>query len=247
MQSRICGQEERDQGAKYRPKDALCRKHKIEKTNKADRSSASFAASNQRQPFLTVSVPITIRNYVIGDDHVLIASQGGVNFYIGNNPDADGCSAIIEGDPADWWSAHHAQIARGERALGHPPKGSEVSKWYLRQALHFMRDRPGQAARLLVAKLSYFWSHWEISNYLDIRFITSNYTPIVAYLPIGFWIIGLPASVYLGFGTSAGPLGLWWGLVVGLAAVALFLLARVRARMSRELRRIMIDDPTGTP
>ena len=34
--------------------------------------------------------PVTLRNYVIGDDLVLVSAQGGANFYIGNGPDARG-------------------------------------------------------------------------------------------------------------------------------------------------------------
>ncbi|MDX1675460.1 MAG: hypothetical protein R3314_11755, partial [Longimicrobiales bacterium] len=53
--------------------------------------------------------------------------------------------------------------------------------------------------------------------------------------------------VYLGFRTEAGPVGLWWGLVAGLALVALFLVLRVRIRMRRELARIVIDDEPDGP
>lgn len=59
---------------------------------------------------------------------------------------------------------------------------------------------------------------------------------------IGFWMIGLPLSVYLGFHTHAGPRGLWWGLVAGLGAVALMLVARVWFLLRRELRSVIIDD-----
>ena len=48
---------------------------------------------------LLVILPITIRNYVVGKDVALIATQGGVNFYIGNNPQADGRTAIVPGTP----------------------------------------------------------------------------------------------------------------------------------------------------
>ncbi len=58
---------------------------------------------------------------------------------------------------------------------------------------------------------------------------------------LGFWVIGLPVSIALGFFTPAGPKGLWWGLVAGLAAVGIFLLLRVRQRLRGELRRVLID------
>jgi MATE family multidrug resistance protein len=59
---------------------------------------------------------------------------------------------------------------------------------------------------------------------------------------IGFWCIGMPVSLWLGFGLDYGAVGLWWGLVVGLVIVAVFLIARVRQREKHGLERIMIDE-----
>ncbi len=58
---------------------------------------------------------------------------------------------------------------------------------------------------------------------------------------LGFWLIGFPVSLYLGFHTSLGAAGLWWGLVVGLVVVAGLLLLRVRSRLRRDVERIVID------
>ncbi|MGQ0816001.1 MAG: MATE family efflux transporter [Gemmatimonadota bacterium] len=59
---------------------------------------------------------------------------------------------------------------------------------------------------------------------------------------LGFWLIGFPISVYLGFFTDARAAGLWWGFVAGLAAVAIFLLLRIRWRFRGELSRIVVDE-----
>ena len=67
-------------------------------------------------------------------------------------------------------------------------------------------------------------------------------TPMIVNLA-GFWAIGLPISLVLGFRLGGGPTGLWWGLVAGLAAVAIFLVIRVRVRFSRSLERVRIDAP----
>lgn len=74
-----------------------------------------------------------------------------------------------------------------------------------------------------------------------LRGIGDTTAPFLANL-LAFWLIGIPISLWLGFRTTAGPVGLWWGLVAGLAAVSLFLVARVSVRMRRELLRIIIDD-----
>jgi MATE family multidrug resistance protein len=74
-----------------------------------------------------------------------------------------------------------------------------------------------------------------------LRGIGDTRAPVIVNL-LGFWMLGVPLSVYLGFRTPLGAAGLWWGLVAGLVAVAVFLLLRVRARLSRALHRILIDD-----
>jgi MATE family multidrug resistance protein len=65
---------------------------------------------------------------------------------------------------------------------------------------------------------------------------------------VGFWLVGLPVSVALGFGAGLGPIGLWWGLVAGLAAVGILLLFRMRSRFRGHLKRLVIDHaPIATP
>jgi MATE family multidrug resistance protein len=68
-------------------------------------------------------------------------------------------------------------------------------------------------------------------------------TPLVVNV-VGYWLIGLPLAAYLGLGTAAGPAGLWWGLVVGLAVVALILVVRVRTRLRGTLERLVVDTVT---
>lgn len=60
---------------------------------------------------------------------------------------------------------------------------------------------------------------------------------------IGFWGIGLPVSVILTFSLDWGPHGLWWGLAVGLTAVAILLFDRVRRVLRRGVRRVAMDTP----
>ena len=54
----------------------------------------------------------------------------------------------------------------------------------------------------------------------------------------GFWLCGLPISIALAFHTPLGPLGLWWGLVAGLAVVAALLTLRVRRRLRGTLQQL---------
>ncbi len=68
-----------------------------------------------------------------------------------------------------------------------------------------------------------------------------THSPMIIAL-LGFWVIGMPVSIYLGLYTPMRATGLWWGFVFGLAAVAAFLLLRIRYRFARELRRLTIEE-----
>lgn len=57
----------------------------------------------------------------------------------------------------------------------------------------------------------------------------------------GFWIFGIPLSLALGFRTSLGPVGLWWGLAAALAVVALILFARARKLLRGTVRRVSVE------
>lgn len=59
---------------------------------------------------------------------------------------------------------------------------------------------------------------------------------------VAFWVIAIPVSLLLGFGLGGGAPGLWWGLVAGLAVVAVTLVIRLRHRERRELVRVVIDE-----
>lgn len=63
---------------------------------------------------------------------------------------------------------------------------------------------------------------------------------------VGFWVLGMPVAILLGFRGGLGPAGLWWGLAAGLGAVAILLLFRVRSRLGRELARIEVEEE-GSP
>jgi MATE family multidrug resistance protein len=73
-----------------------------------------------------------------------------------------------------------------------------------------------------------------------LRGLGDTRVPLIAMLS-GYWLIGVPVSVVLGYGSGLGPRGLWWGFVAGLSSVAIFLLLRVRARFKRGVARVRID------
>ncbi len=73
-----------------------------------------------------------------------------------------------------------------------------------------------------------------------LRGVGDTRVPMIVGL-VGFWLVGMPVSLWLGFGVDGGAVGLWWGLVAGLAAVALFLMGRVYHRLGGSLERVVIE------
>ncbi|HNT35086.1 MAG TPA: glycosyltransferase family 39 protein, partial [bacterium] len=126
--------------------------------------------------------PVTLRNYFVGRDFVLIASQGGINFYIGNNPESDGFTAKT---PLgyNWHGDYEDSVAlfakrRAEKIVGHPMKASEISRFWFREGYQFWIESPAQALRLLARKLYLFWNAYEIKNNKNMYF-QKRYSPVL--------------------------------------------------------------------
>ena len=122
-----------------------------------------------------VIAPITLRNAVIGGDRVLITSNGGLNFFIGNNPIGRGTYIPLDevaravGVPevnvdVSWMVTDPSGSAVAEAAAGRPLRPSEVSAFYARRAREYMASNPGRALLILGRKLLLFWNATEIAQ-----------------------------------------------------------------------------------
>jgi 4-amino-4-deoxy-L-arabinose transferase-like glycosyltransferase len=175
--------------------------------------------------------PVTAYNRIAGGDWVLISSQGGVNFWIGNNPRSDGSSAIVPGTRADWWGGYHDSIRLAEAEEGRKLRPSEVSRHYSAKAWAWIRSEPRAALAHLVWKLRLFWVDWELSNDASERFFAFRFGPVLRWLPFGFG--ALAPLALLGFllasRRSWSLLPLWGFLPVYTASVvAFFVCSRFR-------------------
>lgn len=77
-----------------------------------------------------------------------------------------------------------------------------------------------------------------------LRGVADTRVPMLINL-VGFWFVGLPVCVVLGFLLDVGPRGVWWGLAIGIGVVSILLLRRVSTRFGRELIRLVIDEDDG--
>lgn len=102
---------------------------------------------------------VTIRNYVVGEDFVLLTSNAGRVLFVGNNPTATGS---FKAYPTSVWGATLSTYASDRKRKPGDPLPSEVSRQYVDQVLQFIRDEPRHWGRLLVKKLRLFFHGIEI-------------------------------------------------------------------------------------
>ena len=119
---------------------------------------------------------VTIRNWVVGKDFVLISSQGGINFFIGNNIESDGKTAAAapgmfpyEGYKDNIWLT---SIKVAEKNLGRKLKPSEISDFWFKQGFRFIKTYPLKYLQLLGKKFYFFWNSYEIESNKDLYFFS---------------------------------------------------------------------------
>jgi len=143
--------------------------------------------------------PVALRNGLVGGDYLPTTSQGGVNFWIGNNPQADGTyRPIVPGKQIP--ALERQEPARlAEQELGRRLTPAEVSSFWLRCGLAWAAAHPGDCIRLQIRKLGMFWSWYEWPDAVD-YYWTKTISPVLRVplvefgtlsllAPVGFWII----------------------------------------------------------
>ena len=137
-------------------------------------------------------IPVTLRNCIKGHDLVFISSQGGMNFYLGNNPNSDGATAIFPGGSATWWGSYEDAVRFAEKKEGRSLKPSEISSFWYKEGLKFALGQPFEFLKLMFKKFALFWNGNELSNNRDFYSFARN-APVlkpliwklIIYFPFG--------------------------------------------------------------
>jgi tetratricopeptide (TPR) repeat protein len=126
--------------------------------------------------------PVAWRNHQVGGGFLPTTFQGGVNFYIGNNPRADGTyQPIVPGKqiPA---LERREPVRIAEQESGRKLAPAEVSRFWLRKSLAWAREHPGDFLRLQLRKLLLFWSWYEQPDAVDYYYVRTL-SPVL-WLPL---------------------------------------------------------------
>ena len=140
----------------------------------------------------------TWRNYHKGGDLVLLSSDSGLSFYLGNNPDY--ARTVRLGPGADRDELIRQPVRQGLE------KPSEQSAYFWRAATSFVREEPAAYMRSLAGKAFDFWQGGEVRGNTDIYFARAH-SPLLAALVWHHWL-AFPFGV-------VGPLALV-GLVLAI-------------------------------
>jgi tetratricopeptide (TPR) repeat protein len=149
---------------------------------------------------LVVLLPVGVRNAIVGGEFHLTTAQSGPNFFVGNQPRADGTYVPLRpgrGSP-EYEQADAAELA--SRAAGRPLSVGEVSRYWTGRALDYIRSHPVDWMRLEARKLRLLWNDAEILD-TESQESHEDYSPVLFFLAraarfgvlaplacLGFWI-----------------------------------------------------------
>ena len=150
--------------------------------------------------------PCWLHNYFIARDRVFLSAHSGINFWIGNNPDANGYPRFPPGLRAGQAAMLQDSIDVAESAAGHPLKRGEVSQYWSAKARDYIADHPLAWLRLLGLKLRNFWSAFQ---YDDLSIITNLREQGVTFPGIYFGLLAALALPAMILTWNTARLGRW--------------------------------------
>jgi tetratricopeptide (TPR) repeat protein len=113
---------------------------------------------------LLVLLPVGLRNFMVGGQFALTTSQMGPNFYIGNNPSADGTYASIRFATGEKQFEQPEAQRLAEQAAGQALSTGQVSSYWLGRSLEYIRTQPMHWLGLLWKKWLIVWNVREIED-----------------------------------------------------------------------------------
>lgn len=150
-------------------------------------------------PVVALLAVSTIRNWRVSGEWVLVSTNAGINYYVGNGPKADGITAVPVGPRWDRLLRRPLQEVEGDRPVSHRAQ----SGFFFREVLRFARREPMRFLHLQLRKSYLFWSALEMRNNIDIYFF-KRYSQL------------LRLGVH-----RLGPIGFPFGLLAPLALCAI--------------------------
>ncbi len=143
---------------------------------------------------LAVLVPVALRNYRVSGEVFLVTANAGINFYIGNHPQADGATPAIPDLPeltgrTGWTCFDYPEVVRAlGTAVGRPLTYGEAERYWIGRALAFIREHPERFLELTLKRAALFWGPAEVGNNRDLHFARLE-SRVLRWLPYPFPVL----------------------------------------------------------
>jgi tetratricopeptide (TPR) repeat protein len=146
-----------------------------------------------------VLLPVAVRNRVVGGEFQLTTSQFGPNFYIGNNESATGVYQPLRYGHGDPQHERQDALELAQQATGRTLTAGEVSGYWTRRTLDYIRTQPRDWLQLTGRKVMLAWNAAEIADTEDMI----TYADWSIVLRVAGWVF------HFGVLAPLALLGLW--------------------------------------
>ena len=179
-----------------------------------------------------VFTPVVIRNAAVSGGFYLTTSQLGSNFFIGNNPLADGTYMSLRAGRGDPEFERQDAVDLAQQATGRTLTPGEVSNYWLGRSLQYIREQPGSWVALTARKAALLVNTSEMLDTESQESHAESSSVLAATSPIGRFGILVPLALFGMFVAWPRRAQLWilYALLAAYAGsvVLFFVMARYR-------------------
>ncbi|MCF7810944.1 tetratricopeptide repeat protein [bacterium] len=138
---------------------------------------------------LVILFPVGVRNLILGGEFTLTTSSAGMNFYVGNNPEATGLyweAPFLSSYEPQYEDEEYRRVA--SQSQGEALTTRQAGKFWFNSSLDWIIHEPFSWIKLISVKAFYFWNRAEFANNVSI-YMGKDVSPLLKYNPFGFWLI----------------------------------------------------------
>lgn len=194
-------------------------------------------------------LPVSLRNRIAGGDWVIVCATGGVNLWMGNNPEADGREPALvlnqdlepihetdESEPWEWDLTYQLATRYADQVLGPGWRWPQFDGLFSGMALDYIKTHPRKFAGDVLKRFCWVFNAYEFPNNKDL-YDFRGFSPVLrvlSYLHFGvvcpFALLGIVLATRRG---NAGGLGLicYMTLLVSLIAAGVLFVVNARYRL----------------
>ncbi|OIO79428.1 MAG: hypothetical protein COW11_05480 [Candidatus Omnitrophica bacterium CG12_big_fil_rev_8_21_14_0_65_43_15] len=132
---------------------------------------------------------ISLKHFTAEGRFDTFGAHGGINFYVGNNPEANGAFRAPMGftPSAEGLSMDSAKYASD--LSGRELSAKEVSEFWYKRAFSYIKSHPFLWLKLQMRKFILFWNGAELGDVAD-YYLSKQYSSLLKFNPFIFGLIG---------------------------------------------------------